>query len=345
MKILAIDTSCDDTSVAVTEGRRILSNVIFSQVQIHAPFGGVYPTVAKREHQTKINPAVEIALKRAQASMKDIGAFAVTYGPGLAPALEIGVLKAKELALTYRKPLIPVDHIEGHIYSSFAQNRNGNPQRETVFPLLAFVVSGGHTELVVMKDHISYEIIGQTLDDAAGEALDKAARMLNLGYPGGPIIEKLASEFHGSQPYVLPVPMLKHAGLDFSFSGLKTAFKRLVESLSEQERLNTLPALASVFQETVFSALLLKLRQVMEQYNPKSVVLGGGVTGNRALRKKVRGLVKTSVPLFFPKDTNLSSDNAAMIGIAAAFKYDKGIIIDPGKLDRIPRAHLDHYCA
>ena len=157
-------------------------------MEFHAPFGGVYPTVAKREHLSKINPAVAIALKRARCSEEAIDAFAVTYGPGLAPALEVGINKAKELSLKHNKPLIPVDHIEGHIYSSFAQNRNGLPHRNFLFPLLAFVISGGHTDLVLMKDHIQYEIVGQKLDDAAGEALDKAARMMGLGYPGGAVM-------------------------------------------------------------------------------------------------------------------------------------------------------------
>jgi N6-L-threonylcarbamoyladenine synthase len=343
MKILAIDTSCDDTSVAVTDGRRVLSNVIFSQVQYHTQFGGVYPTVAKREHLTKIGPAVETALKRIQITEKDIDAFAVTYGPGLAPALEVGINKAKELALKNNKPLIPVDHIEGHIYASFAQNKNGLPLRDFVFPILAFVISGGHTDLVLMNNHIQYEILGQKLDDAAGEALDKAARMLGLGYPGGAVIEKLARESKQLKHYGLPIPMSNHASLDFSYSGLKTAFMRLVESLSEKEKLHNLNDLAYAMQSTVIASLVLKLRKAVEIYKPHMIAFGGGVTDNKLLRKTVR-LLKLGLPVYFPVSKNLTADNAAMIGIAAAFKFEKGIICnDPYHLERMPRAHLDRF--
>ncbi|MFA6005425.1 MAG: tRNA (adenosine(37)-N6)-threonylcarbamoyltransferase complex transferase subunit TsaD [Patescibacteria group bacterium] len=344
MKILAIDTSCDDTSVAITEGRKILTNVIFSQVKYHAEFGGVYPTVAKREHLTKINPAVKIALQRVHIAERDIDAFAVTFGPGLAPALEVGLNKAKELATTNNKPLIPVDHIEGHIYSSFAQNRNGLPIRDFKFPLLAFIISGGHTDLILMKDHVHYEILGQKLDDAAGEAFDKIARTMGLGYPGGAVIEKLARDSTLSERYKLPIPMLNHTSLDFSYSGLKTAFVRLYESIPEKELPQELAHLAQAAQSAIVTSLVLKLKKAVQQFQPKQIVFGGGVSDNKFLRKYVRQLGFGSTPVYFPTSKNLTADNAAMIGVAAFYKYQKGIICtDITHLDRMPRTHLNHF--
>lgn len=346
MYILAIDTSADETSTAIVNERQIVSNFNFSQVALHQNFGGIYPLAAKREHALKIQPAVDIALKRARLSLDKIDAFAVTFGPGLAPALEIGILKAKELATKYNKPLIPVDHIEGHIYSSFVQNSNGNPQREFSFPLLAFVISGGHTELVLLNDHINYQILGETLDDAAGEALDKASRLLGLGYPGGPIIERLALKGNKDR-YPLPLPMQYHSGLDFSYSGLKTAFKRIVDNLSAEEKVKNLPDLCASYQETTINSLIFRLQQTLKKYPVKTLVLGGGVSSNRLLKSRIRSLCnKKGVTVYFPPTTNLSTDNAAMIAVAAYYKFKKGIYLtDPSILDRIPRANLDKYIA
>lgn len=343
MNILAIDTSCDETSVAITNGLKVITNVLFSQSKLHSAYGGVYPSLAKREHLTKIKPAIKLALKRANLTFKQIQAIAITFGPGLAPALQVGINVAKDISQKYNLPLIPVDHIEGHIYSTLASNKEGKPQRQFIFPLLAFIISGGHTQLVLMKDHISYQIIGQTLDDAAGEALDKAARVLGLGYPGGPIIEKLAKNGQ-SDKYSLPIPMIKHQSLDFSYSGLKTAFKRLVYSLTESQKLQEIPNLTASFQQAVFTSLLIKLKKAISLYQPKLVVIGGGVSDNRQLRQQIRKLVKNQIPVYFPPLKNLTGDNAAMIGVAGYFKFKKGLILeDISKLDRIPRANLDIY--
>jgi N6-L-threonylcarbamoyladenine synthase len=343
MIILAIDTSCDETSVAITNKQQILSNVLFSQIKIHAPYGGVYPTLAKREHLGKITPAINLALKRARLKIKEIEAVAVTFGPGLAPALEVGINTAKELVNKYQLPLIPVDHLEGHIYSAFVQNRQGNPKRSFQFPLLALIVSGGHTQLVLMKDHVQYQIKGQTRDDAAGEALDKAARLIGLGYPGGPIIERLAKQ-GDPHKYSLPIPMQKQIGLDFSYSGLKSAFKRLVSQLSEKEKLDNLANLCASFQQTVITSLLNKLKNATYSLQPKLLIVGGGVANNKELRRQIRLLVKKQVPVFFPPQKNLNGDNAAMIGVAGYFKWQKGIYLkDPSQLDRLPRTNLDNY--
>lgn len=344
MLILSIDTSCDDTSVAITEKRQVIAKVQFSQIKVHAPFGGVYPSLAKREHLTKIDPAIFLALKRAKLTFKEIEAIAVTYGPGLPPALEVGVQKAIVLAKKYHKPLIPVDHLEGHIYSSFAQNQQGKPTHEFKFPTLAFIISGGHTQLVLLKEHLNYQIFGETLDDAAGEALDKAARLLGLGYPGGPIIEKLAKQ-GGPTKYILPIPMQQFKDLRFSFSGLKTAFKRLVYKLTEKEKLSNLADLCASYQNAIFTALLGKLKLALKIYSVKQVVFGGGVTDNKELRKRARKIIKPfKIPIYFPPYKYLSTDNAAMIGVVAYYKYQKGIIINnPDKLDRIPRSNLDNY--
>jgi len=342
--ILSIDTSCDETSVAITSEQRVLSNVLFSQIKIHAPYGGVYPLLAKREHLSKINPAISLALKHAHLETKALAAIAVTYGPGLAPALEVGINRAKELASSLKVPLIPVDHIEGHIYSAFAQNSQGNPKRPINFPLMAFVISGGHTELVLLKKHLHYQILGETLDDAAGEALDKAARILGLGYPGGPIIERLAKKGEATR-YALPLPMQRQLNLDFSYSGLKTAFKRVVDSLSESEKNTNLNHLAASFQATVVRSLTYKLEQALKLYQPELLCLGGGVVANSALKQAVRNIaLRQQLPVYLPPKKILATDNAGMIGVVAGYKLQAGIVLrDFSQLDRCPRANLDSW--
>lgn len=342
MKILAIETSCDETAAAVTENRRVWSNVIYSQIDIHKKYGGVYPVLAKRAHEEKIDLVIAKALKNARLSLKEIDATAVTFGPGLVIALEVGLKKAKEIAEKYHQPLIPVDHIEGHIYSCFAQNSAGRPKREFKFPFLALIVSGGHTSLVLVKDHLQYETIGKTLDDAAGEALDKAARILGMGYPGGPIIEKLA-EKGNSQFLPLPIPMKQHPGLDFSYSGLKTAFKNKLASRSPKEIIRNLPHLAASFQKATFAAIITKLKKAILLTGVKSVVVGGGVVANKKLRQLIRQCAKeTKADIYFPPSEKLIGDNAAMIGVAAHFKYQKGVYLkkDFDRLDRVARPDL-----
>jgi len=222
--ILSIDTSCDETAAAVVSGRRVLSNVIYSQVLLHKKWGGVVPSIAKRAHEERIDLVITQTSTRWINFFDFIKAIAVTIGPGLAPALEVGIKTAKELAEKFNKKIISVNHLEGHIYSPFVQNSKGNPKIDFHFPYLVLTVSGGHTNLVIFEDHLKYKVIGETIDDAAGEALDKAAKLLGLGYPGGPIIERLAKEVDNRDFYHFPRPMIEGDNLNFSFSGLKTSF-------------------------------------------------------------------------------------------------------------------------
>lgn len=378
MNILSIDTSCDETSVAVTSGRRVLSNVIYSQVLLHKKWGGVVPSIAKRAHEERIDFVIEKTLRDFSRSTKilsqlnssltekglvkhlvskdfvsrlfeNIDAVAVTQGPGLAVALEVGIKKAKELAQKYNKKLIAVNHLEGHIYSAFVQNSKGNPEREFKFPYLALIISGGHTEFVIFKNQLEYEIIGQTLDDAAGEALDKAAKILGLGYPGGPVLERLAKAINNEDNHSFPRPMLKSKDLNFSFSGLKTSFyyflkgqdgKKTSQSINPANR--NLSKLASSFQEAVFDTLIKKTEMAIKQTGINRLVIGGGVIANKRLRNLMRALVKKyQGEVLFPSYKYLTGDNAAMIGVVAGFKAEKGLFIsDVDHLERIPRLSL-----
>lgn len=343
MKILAIDTSCDETAVAVTEGRRIFSNELFSQIQLHAEYGGVMPQIARRAHEEHIDAVVEKALKKARVTMQDIDAVAVTYGPGLAIALGVGIDKAKELAHKHHKKLIALNHMEGHIYSCFAQNSQGNPSEHMVFPYIVLLASGSHTELVIFSDHCTYTVIGATVDDAVGEALDKAARLIvdDMVYPGGPLIEKLA-EKGDPNAYDFPRPMQHSKDLHFSYSGLKTSLRNVVEKMTAPERVAEMHNLAASFQMAAFDALLIKLEKACRHYGIWNVALGGGVSANALLRKKVRALVsKNRGAAHFPTSKKLYGDNAGMIGIAAHFHAEKGDFIeDFDALQRVARPRL-----
>lgn len=359
MSILAIDTSCDETSVAITSDRKILANGIYSQILIHKKWGGVVPSLAKRAHEEKIDFVIDEVLRKYQRQQKNyrkeklgsknlteifkkINYLAITYGPGLAPALEVGIKKTKELAKKYQKKIIPVNHMEGHIYSVFAQNSRGKPKTDFNFPYLCLLVSGGHTELVIFKNHLKYETIGRTIDDAAGEALDKAAKMLGLGYPGGPIIERLAKKgdlnFHK-----FPRPLVRSNNLNFSFSGLKTSFFYYIKNLKPSERLKNLNNLAACFQESIFDVLIKKLEQAIKKTGIKNVIGAGGVMNNLSLRKRMRELAKKiKGEIMFPQFNYLYGDNAAMIGIAASFKAaGKKWLSNIERLDRFPRLKLD----
>lgn len=373
MYILAIDTSCDETAVAITEGRKVIANGIYSQILIHKKWGGVVPSLAKRAHQERIDSVIdEVCVKflktgpvrnllptnarqdlrvvgnpsdsatRLSNVMEYIDAVAVTQGPGLAMALEIGIEKAKELSKTYKKKLIPVNHMEGHIYSCFAQNSAGKPELNFSFPYLALLVSGGHTELVLFKDNVEYKVLGATIDDAAGEALDKAGKLMGLGYPAGPAIERLAEEVGNKDFYKLPRPMRQSGDLNFSFSGLKTALLYLYRDLSVEEKSKKLKELSSSFQEAVFDSLMIKTRKAIEKTGVKNLVVAGGVAANQYLRKKMRILVKEiGGTIEFPKYKYLNGDNAAMIGIAAYFKAQKNMYSeDLSKIERVPRMEL-----
>ncbi len=342
MKILAIDTSADDTSAAVVDGRRVLSHVEYSQIQLHSKWGGIYPSIAKRAHAERIDSVIERAVSRSGLNWKDLDAVAVTYGPGLAIALEVGINKAKELCTKYNKPLVAVNHMEGHLYSSFVQNSKGNPKHEFNFPYLGLLVSGGHTELVILKDHLTYEVIGETLDDAAGEALDKAARMLGFGYPGGPILERLAEKVHQEDRYKFPRPMLHSDDLKFSFSGLKTSFLYFLKKMSDDEKYVNIDYLASSFQAAVFETLVGKTKKAMKETGISNLLLGGGVSVNRRLRNMLRELAKQeNGEIRFPPYKYLNFDNAAMIAVVASFKAEKGMLVkDIEKVDRVPRLSL-----
>lgn len=342
MRILSIDTSCDETSAAVTEERKVLSSIVYSQVLLHKEFNGVMPSLAKRAHQERIDWVINEALLSSKSSWDDIDAIAVTYGPGLAIALEVGINKAIELSQQHNKKIIRVNHMEGHIYSCFTQNSKGTPDRTYEFPYLVLLVSGGHTELVLMKDHVTYEVLGETRDDAAGEALDKAARMIGFGYPGGPIIERLAKEVENEDVYKFPRPMTKSEDLDFSYSGLKTSFLYFVKNLPESEKIEKLNYLASSFQEAVFISLIKKTEKAILQTGVTNLLVGGGVAVNKRLRNMMRALAKKHKgQVYFPSYKYLNFDNAAMIGVAAHYRAEKGLFItDTKELDRVPRLSL-----
>jgi N6-L-threonylcarbamoyladenine synthase len=310
--ILAIETSCDDTCAAVLDGAEIRSNVISSQAAAHAQFGGVVPEVASRHHLELTAPVVEAALAEADATLDDVESVAVTAGPGLIGALLVGVSTAKAIAAPRRLPLVPVDHLQGHVAANFLEPEPLEP------PFLCLVASGGHTLLAAVRDHAGHEVLGQTLDDAAGEAFDKVARLLGLGYPGGPALQKLAEE-GDPEAFEMPVAMRNDPGLDFSFSGLKTALAYLCRDLGADGVAERRADLAASFQAAAVGQLVTKLERALKRGEWRAVALGGGVAANGPLREAVRGLCERRgvglklVPL------PLCTDNAAMIGSAARF--------------------------
>ena len=341
MKILAIETSCDDTCVAVLKNDCLLSSVISSQTDLHAKWGGVVPDIAKRAHTERIEPVIKIALKRANIKIEEIDVIAVTVGPGLAIALGVGVSKAKEMAIKYNKKLIGINHVEGHILANLIKNNQGKPERIIEFPALAMTVSGGHTKLVLIKEIGDYTVIGETLDDAAGEALDKAAKMMGLGYPGGPIIERLAEK--GDKKYlVLPRPLSGQKNFDYSFSGLKTSFYYQIKDWSKEKIGQNLANLSATFQDAVFDSLLIKFKKAIEFYNPKTILACGGVMANLELRKRLRKMAKEfNTPIYMPVKKQFNTDNAAMIGIVGYYKSLKGEFVENKEnLDRDPRLNF-----
>jgi N6-L-threonylcarbamoyladenine synthase len=312
--ILALETSCDDTCAAVTDGARVLSNVISSQAAAHERYGGVVPEVASRHHLELVGPVVEAALGEAGASLGDADAIAVTRGPGLIGALLVGVSSAKALAAPRRLPLVAVDHLHGHVAANFLDPAPLEP------PFLCLVASGGHTLLAAVREPASYEVLGETLDDAAGEALDKAARLLGLGFPGGPEIEKLARD-GDSEAFHFPVAMTREPSLDFSFSGIKTALVYRCRELGDAEVRRRRADLAAGFQSAVVGQLVAKLERALRGGDWQAVALGGGVAANGPLRAQVSALCEERglrMKLVAPE---LCTDNAAMIGSAARFTH------------------------
>lgn len=317
--ILSIESSCDETSVSIVKnGNEDVATVVLSQIDIHKKFGGVVPEVASRSHVENITIVIDDCLSKANMTIDEIDAIAVTYGPGLVGSLFIGLQAAKTLSYVHDKPLIPVHHIAGHIYAN-------NLEKPMKFPLIALVVSGGHTELIYMKDHYEFEKIGGTFDDAVGEAYDKVARVLNIGYPGGPKVDKLAQI--GKDRYDLPLP-LDDKSYNFSFSGLKSAVINLVHN--EKQRGNEIikEDLATSFQNRIVEILSKKTFKALEEYKVENLVLAGGVAANSGLRKKLEELSnKKDINLIIPS-FKYCTDNATMIGSAGYFAYKKGLVAD-----------------
>ncbi len=307
MIILGIETSCDDTAIAlVKNGKDLLGSLVASQTKIHQKFGGIVPEVASRKHLETILPLIDKLLKQTNLSKNKIDAIAVTNKPGLLGSLLVGVNTAKTLAYLWNKPLIEVDHLIGHIYSAFLDK--GLPKK---FPVLAVIVSGGHTELVLMQGKNKFKSVGRTRDDAVGEAFDKAAKLMGLGYPGGPAISKIAKEGNIAK---LPRPMLAQ-GLDMSFSGLKTALSKVVNKIPA-------PALAFEFQEAVVEVLVTKTKRAIRRYGPEALILSGGVAANICLRERLEKLTKELNIKYYLPELKYCMDNAAMIALAAYYLRD-----------------------
>ncbi len=332
-RVLGIETSCDETAAAVVaDGRRILSNVVASQVDLHAQYGGVFPEMASRAHIEAIVPVIRQAMEEARVGWDDLDAVAVTYGPGLVGSLLVGVNAAKGLALGRGLPLVPVNHLEAHIYANWLEvEAEGAAPSNLGFPLLILIVSGGHTELIVMRGHGDYEYLGGTLDDAAGEAFDKVGRLLGLPYPGGPSIEQAARE---GDPEAFPLPRAWLEGTyDFSFSGLKTAVVRLVQRHGGTPTGRIVADIAASFQEAVVDVLATKTVRAAEEYSARAILLSGGVSANKRLRAVVRE--RATVPVYYPP-LFLCTDNAAMVAACGTFRFlagdraDWSLDVDPG---------------
>jgi len=320
-RILGIESSCDETAAAVLEnGRSLLSSVVASQIDIHGQYGGVFPEVASRQHIKTVFTVIEQALQQAHLSLSDVDAIAVTRGPGLAGSLVVGMNAAKGLALGANLPLLGINHLEGHIYSAWVQP--SGPRilpPEPKFPLLALLVSGGHTELILMKEHVTYQRLGGTQDDAAGEAFDKVARLLGLPYPGGPSIQEAAEQ---GSPTAFAFPRARmEGGWNFSFSGLKTAVLRVVKELEATGKPLPVSDLAASFQAAVVDILFTKTLKAARQFDVRDIVLAGGVSANRALRQAF--LAQNEFKVHIP-DLALCTDNAAMIAAAGYYRFIKG---------------------
>ena len=330
--ILAIESSCDETAVAIVKGEELLANIVSTQIEVHAKYGGVMPEIASRLHCENIAIVLKEALEKANLTFEDIDAFAVTRGPGLIGALHVGLQAAKTLALLYKKPLIPVHHLAGHIYA----NEYIKP---LVFPLLAVVVSGGNTELVIMKDHLDFDIIGEAKDDAIGECYDKVARVMGLPYPGGIPIDKYAKL--GKHTYKLPSPM-NDKSYDFSYSGLKTSVINLAHKLEQKGEQINRDDLCCSFQETAIGMVIEKALRAVKEYNVKQVVLAGGVSANSYLREQITSKLKgTEVDVIIPPMW-CCTDNAAMIAKVALRLYEKKLFAD-SSLSVDPSWQIDKY--
>ncbi len=319
INILAIETSCDDTAIAILEIEncklKIAANIVSSQVKLHAQYGGVYPFLAKREHQKNLPLVFKKAMKK--AGNPKIDAIAITSGPGLEPCLWQGINFANDLAQKLKAPLFPVNHVEAHILANCIK---GSPT-SIKWPAVGLVVSGGHTQLILMKKFLDYKVLGETRDDAAGECFDKVARILGLGYPGGPAIAKFAKNYRGRTPIILPRPMMNQKNYDFSFSGLKTAvlYEFRKQTLETQKSKQYIQAMCAEVQQAIIDVLISKTKKAVRDYGAKTVILGGGVTANDELRKQFKKAFNVLMP-----QKRFCTDNAVMIAITAYFHLRKG---------------------
>jgi len=317
MYVLGIETSCDETAAAVvTADFKILSNVVLSQDEFHAPFGGVVPELASRQHLIFIDRVIDEGLHRAQLKLNQIDAFSATQGPGLIGSLLVGLSFAKGLAYYYKKPLIVVDHLEAHIESAFLE------ARDIPFPVLALVVSGGHTSMFYVPKELSYKLIGRTRDDAAGEALDKIAKFLDLGYPGGPVIDTLA-EKGNPESFSFALPRMTDKSLDFSFSGLKTAALKIIREYKVSKTHPRFFDFLASFERAIIRALLSNLAQGIKDYSPQSLILCGGVARNKKLRKEFSEFARQNRLRAFIPSPELCTDNAVMVAALASKKIKK----------------------
>ena len=332
-KILAIESSCDETAVAITDNGKLLSNVVATQISVHEKFGGVMPEIASRLHTENITVCLKEALDKAKVNLEDIDAFAVTRGPGLIGCLHVGLQSAKTLALLYKKPLIPVHHLAGHIYANEYVG-------EFVFPLLAIVVSGGNTEFVLMKDHMDFEIIGETKDDAVGECYDKVARVLGLPYPGGLPIDLAAKR--GKPIYPLKEPDSPEGPYDFSYSGLKTQVINLVNTIKQRGEKVNVDDMAKSFQDVAIGVIVKRAKKAIEQYGVSQVILAGGVSANSYLREQMTALLAGSKTKLIIPPLWCTTDNAAMIAKVAERLYDLGVFA-PLSLGVDPNWKIDHW--
>ena len=313
MIVLAVESSCDESSVAIVkDGKEVLSHVVLSQIDIHKVFGGVVPEIASRNHVVHMTRVFETALTDAKVSPKDIGLVAVTKGPGLIGSLLVGINAATTFAFAHDLPLMGVNHLHGHIYAA-------NIEHEMKFPALALLVSGGHTELIYMKDHMDFKLLGTTQDDAVGEAYDKVARTLGLEYPGGPVVDKLAKS--GSDTYHLPRPFLDKTAYDFSFSGLKSAVINLVHNAEQRGEVINVENMCASFQASVLDVMIEKTKLAAKTYQVEQIIVAGGVAANSGLRSRIYEEIE-GIDIIFPSIA-YCTDNAAMIGAAAFFQFGK----------------------